>query len=147
MAVTGVASAATQGGLAGIAVRRMGTEATIVSGLIFAAVCYTGMAVSPWASMGAILLIAGVVGHALWQPAATAIVSRATDPDRQGAVLGAASASGSLARVAGPVFGGILFSSVGPWAPLVFAGLFMLPAAWLGFRAAEALRAATSLET
>jgi hypothetical protein len=36
----------------------------------------------------------------------------------------------------------VLFSGIGPWAPLVFAGVFMLPAAWLGWRAAHALRAA-----
>jgi len=144
MAVTGVASAATQGAFAGMFVRRLGAGPTIVCGIVFAAVCYAGMAISPWSWMAGAMLLAGVVGHALWQPAATAIVSRATDPDRQGAVLGAASASGSLARVAGPVAGGVLFSGVGPWAPLIFAGLFMLPAAWLGWRAAEALRAAAS---
>jgi hypothetical protein len=31
---------------------------------------------------------------------------------------------------------------VGSWAPLVFAGVFMLPGAWLGWRAGHALRAA-----
>jgi len=144
MAVTGVASAATQGAVAGVFVRRLGVGPTIVCGIVFASVCYAGMAISPLSWMAAVTLAAGVVGHALWQPAATAIVSRATAPDRQGAVLGAASASGSLARVAGPVAGGVLFSGVGPWAPIVFAALFMLPAAWLGWRAAEALRAAGS---
>ena len=119
----------------------MGVETTIIGGLIFAGV-YAGMAKAP-PGPGAVLLLAGVVGHALWQPAATAIVSRAADPDRQGAVLGAASASGSLARVLGIDMGGTLFSGIGPWAPLVFAGVFM-PPAWLGWRAAKALRAARS---
>lgn len=141
MAVTGLASALSQGALAAMAVRRLGATTTIIMGLLVAAVGYAAMAISPTAWIAAALLVAGVVGHALWQPAATAIVSRATDPDRQGAVLGAASASGSLARVAGPVFAGVLFSGVGPNAPLVFAGVFMLPGAWLGWRAAQALRA------
>jgi predicted MFS family arabinose efflux permease len=141
MACTGVASALAQGALAGIAVRRLGATTTIVGGLLVASVGYAAMAISPTAWIGSALLVAGVVGHALWQPAATAIVSRATDADRQGAVLGAASASGSLARVAGPVFAGVLFSGFGSWAPLVFAGVFMLPGAWLGWRAGRALRA------
>lgn len=140
MAGTGVAAAGTQGLLAGMFVRRIGAGATIVSGLLFASVALIGMALSPWGWFAAVTLTASVIGHALWQPAATTIVSRATDPDRQGALLGAASASGSLARVIGPVAGGVLFSVVGPWAPVVFSGLFMLPAAWLGWRAAEALR-------
>lgn len=141
MAVTGVASALAQGALAGMAVRRLGATRTIVTGLLVAAIGYTAMSVSPTAWIGAILLVGGVIGHALWQPAATAIVSRATAPDRQGAILGAASASGSLARVIGPVLAGALFSGVGEWAPLVFAGVFMLPGAWLGWRAGRALRA------
>lgn len=140
MVGTGVAAAATQGILAGVVVRRIGPGATIVSGLLLCAVCLLAMAISPWGWFAAASLIASVVGSALWQPAATAIVSRATTSDRQGAVLGAASASGSLARVVGPVVGGALFSGVGPWAPVVFAALFMLPAAWLGWRATEALR-------
>jgi MFS transporter, DHA1 family, tetracycline resistance protein len=142
MAGTGVASAMSQGAFAGMLVRRLGPTTTIIWGLLIAAVCYAGMAAAPTPLVATILLFAGVVGHALWQPAATAIVSRATDPDRQGAILGAASASGSLSRVAGPVISGALFSGVGPWAPLVFAGVFMLPAAWLGWRAAHALREA-----
>lgn len=141
MAGTGVASALSQGAFAGMAVRRLGATTTIITGLLLASICYAGMSVSPVPWVATVSLFAGVIGHALWQPAATAIVSRATHPDRQGAILGAASASGSLARVAGPVIAGALFSGVGPWAPLVFAGVFMLPAAWLGWQAAHALRA------
>jgi len=141
MAFTGVAAAAGQGALAGLSVRRLGTGGTIAVGATLASVCYMSMALAPWAGLASVMLCAGVVGNALWQPAATAIVSRATHPDRQGAVLGAASASGSLARVAGPILGGALFSGVGPWAPVALASLFMLPAAWLGWRASRALRA------
>jgi predicted MFS family arabinose efflux permease len=123
-----------------MAVRRLGEARTILIGLTFTAACLFVMSAAPWAWLATISLTASVVGHALWQPAATAIVSHATDPDRQGAVLGAATASGSLARVIGPVFGGALFSGVGPWAPILFAGAFMLPGAWLGWKAAQALR-------
>jgi MFS transporter, DHA1 family, tetracycline resistance protein len=139
MACTGVAAAATQGLLAGVLVRRLGAAATICGGLAFAAACLLAMALTPYGLIAAIALIASVVGHAVWQPAITAVVSRATDPDRQGAILGAGSASGSAARVVGPVLGGALFSAVGPWAPIVFSAVFMLPAAWLGLRAARAV--------
>lgn len=142
MAFTGVAAAMGQGAFAGMAVRRLGAGGTIALGAGLAAVCYGAMAVSPWAGLASVMLCLGVVGNALWQPAATAIVSRATHPDRQGAVLGAASASGSLARVAGPILGGAMFSGVGPWGPVALASLFMLPAAWLGWRASRALREA-----
>lgn len=140
MACTGLASAGAQGLLSGMVVRRLGIGPTIVIGLLSASLCLFIMAAAPWGWMAALFLTASVVGHALWQPAATTIVSRAADPNRQGAVLGAAGAAGALSRVMGPVAGGALFSAVGPWAPIAFAGLFMLPAAWLGWRAAEALR-------
>ena len=140
MAATGVASASAQGLLSGIAVRRLGLGPTIVTGLVSASLCLFVMAAAPWGWMAVLFLTASVVGHAVWQPAATTIVSRATALDRQGAMLGAAGAAGALSRVAGPVAGGILFSAIGPWAPIAFAGLFMLPAARLGWRAVEALR-------
>ena len=140
MAGTGVASALTQGFLAGVFVRRLGIGPTIAGGLTIASACMLAMAASPWGWLAGSLLVASVVGHAVWQPATTAIVSRSAPSDRQGAILGAGSAAGSLARVIGPVIGGALFSSVGPAAPIVFSGLFMLPAAWLGWSAAKALR-------
>lgn len=140
MAGTGVAAAVTQAVLSGMLVRRWGAGATIAGGLTFASVCMLAMAASPVGWMAALALTASVVGHSVWQPATTTLVSRSTHPDRQGAVLGAGSASGAASRVVGPVLGGALFSIVGPWAPVVAAGLFMLPAAWLGWRAAEALR-------
>lgn len=141
MALTGVAAAATQGLLSGVMVRRLGAGATIASGLVVAAVALFVMAASPDALTAAAALIASVIGHAAWQPAATALVSRSSDPDRQGAALGAASAAGSLARVCGPVIAGVFYSGFGASAPIVFAGFAMLPGAWLGWRAARALKA------
>ncbi|MCR5875100.1 MFS transporter [Phenylobacterium sp. J426] len=140
MAMTGIAAALTQGMVAGVMVRRLGQGPTIAVGLVAAAVTTCAMAASPWGWLAAVLLVASVVGHAAWQPAAMAIASQSTTSDRQGAVLGAATASGSLSRVLGPLLGGVLFSKIGPWAPVFAAGLFMLPGAWLGWRAAAALR-------
>lgn len=140
MACTGIAAATSQGLLAGMLVRRVGAGATIAGGLTFSAACVLAMAAAPWDWLAGSLLIASVVGHAVWQPATTSLVSRSAPADRQGAILGAGSASGSLARVAGPAMGGVIFSTIGPAAPIVFSGLFMLPAAWLGWRAARTLR-------
>ena len=142
MALTGVSAAFSQALLSGLMVRRVGAGATIAGGLVLASLCLFGMAVSPAGWLAALALTASVVGHALWQPAATFLVSHSAHADRQGAILGAGSATGSAARVVGPVLGGVLFSAIAPWAPVVGAALLMLPAAWLGWRAAEALRAA-----
>lgn len=140
-ALTGVAAALTQGVLSGMMVRRIGAGATIAVGLVVSAIATMAMAGAPFGWLATVLLLASVTGHAAWQPAAMSLASRSTSADRQGAVLGAATASGSLARVMGPLLGGALFSEVGPWAPVVAAGILMLPGAWLGWKAAAALRA------
>lgn len=140
MAMTGVAAAITQGILAGMMVRRFGAGATIASGLVLSAIATVAMAGSPWGWLAAVLLVFSVIGHAAWQPAAMSLASRSAPADSQGAILGAASASGSLSRVMGPLLAGPLFSGVAPWAPVVVSGLLMLPGAWMGWHAAKALR-------
>lgn len=140
MAMTGLASALTQGLLSAQVSRRFGNGLTIAGGMVAAGLTMFAMTVSPFAWLAVTALVVSVIGHSGWQPAATAIASQSTDADQQGAVLGALSATGSLARVIGPVFAGALFSSVGSWAPIVFAGLWMFPGAWLGWRAAARLR-------
>lgn len=144
MALTGVAAAVSQGLLSAETSRRLGIGPTIAGGMVIAGVTMFAMAGSPVAWMAVTALVISVIGHSSWQPAATAIASQSTDADKQGAVLGALSASGSLARVIGPIFAGALFSGVGAWAPIVFAGVWMLPGAWLGWRAAASLRDRTA---
>ncbi|WP_411287470.1 MFS transporter [Phenylobacterium sp.] len=139
MALTGVAAALSQGVLSGIFVRRIGPGVTIALGLSLTAICLMIQAISPWPWLVVVCMVLGVAGHASTQPAVTSLVSRSATPDRQGATLGASTAVGSLARVAGPIIAGVLFSSVGPSAPIVFSALGLIPAAWLGWRAARLL--------
>jgi MFS family permease len=139
MGVTGVGAAISQGVLSGALSRRIGPGATIGVSLTFTAAALMIQALTPWAWVTIACVVVGVIGHATSQPASTSLVSRSAPPDAQGATLGAAGAVGSLARVTGPMFAGVLFSIVGPWAPIVFSSLAMLPAAWLGWRAAKAL--------
>lgn len=142
MALTGLASAVTQGLLSSQISRRIGNGPTIAGGMVIAGLTMFAMAASPLAWMAVTALVISVIGHAAWQPAATAIASQSANADRQGAILGALGASGSAARVVGPIFAGALFSGVGPWSPIVFAGIWMLPGAWLGWRAAKGRRVA-----
>lgn len=136
MALTGVASAVMQGLLSAQLSRRLGNGLTIAGGMVVAGLTMAAMAGAPWAWMAVSALVLSVLGHAAWQPAATAIASQSAAADRQGAILGSVTAAGSAARVVGPIFAGALFSAIGPWAPIVFAAIWMLPGAWLGWRAA-----------
>jgi MFS family permease len=54
-----------------------------------------------------------VVGFALLTPSAQALVSRRSDPERQGEVLGVNQSAASMARILGPVFGVTLYQ----WTP------------------------------
>ena len=92
MACTGVVSALVQGIAAGALVRRLGAGATIVCGLVVAAVFLMAMAMSPWGWFAAFTLTASMVGHSLWQPAASAL--RVEIPGDAGATTGAAPSPG-----------------------------------------------------
>jgi predicted MFS family arabinose efflux permease len=95
-------------------------------------------AAGPPAFIAIVLMVIAVIGHTTSQPASAALVSKAAAADQQGATLGANNAASAAARVAGPVAAGLLFSTIGSWAPFVFAALLIAPAgalAWLGGQA------------
>lgn len=143
LAGTGVGVVLGQGLLAGPAARRLGEVGAIACGLGATAAAFVLVAVTDWAAAAGPLLVFAVAANALAQPAANLLISRAAGPDRQGAILGANAAAGALARVAGPVIAGFLFSAVGHDAPFLFAALAMLPAIWLAWRGAARLRLGT----
>ncbi|MBE4751031.1 MFS transporter [Corallococcus sp. ZKHCc1 1396] len=128
-AVVGVLSALVQGGL----VRRLvapghgpvassggrgGREAPVaVAGFALTA---AGLALLPVApTYGWLFPVMGLlaVGSALVNPCLSALVSLHAPSERQGAVLGAYQACGSLGRIVGPALGGLLFTRLGPAAP------------------------------
>jgi MFS family permease len=76
-------------------------------------------------------LTAAVIGFAFLTPSAQALISRRTDPGRQGEILGVNQSAAALARILGPIFGLTLYK-LHPThlLPYVFGGLLvalMLP--------------------
>jgi DHA1 family tetracycline resistance protein-like MFS transporter len=140
MGLTGIAAAVSQGLFSGMLVRRIGEVTTIILGFTATCICLLVQAASPYIWLCVAAMVVATSGHTMAQPATSALISRAAPPGRQGAILGANNAAGSAARVAGPMIAGVMFSSVSNWAPIVFAGLGMLPAAWLAWRAGRQLR-------
>jgi fucose permease len=75
----------------------------------------SGLALLAWVtregSLAALLVALGVTvaGFALMTPALNALISRRSDPARQGGILGIAQSFSSLARIVGPVAGNRLF--------------------------------------
>jgi MFS family permease len=126
-ALIGVSIAVVQAGLVHPVVKRIGDAGAIRAGLL--------------ANAAGLAILAGVHGYGLLVPAmllltvgqgllspslAAALVGRVGD-ERRGEVLGWQQAAGSLARVVGPVLGGVLFQLVGVSAPyLAGAGLLVM---------------------
>jgi MFS family permease len=76
-------------------------------------------------------LTAAVIGFAFLTPSAQALVSRRTDPGRQGEILGVNQSAAALARILGPIFGLTLYKlHPSHLLPYAFGGLLvalMLP--------------------
>jgi hypothetical protein len=94
-------------------------------------------ATNPQAPSFNLLLVAmaiEVIGFALVNPSLQSLISRRSDPDQQGAILGLSQSMSSLSRILGPVFGNILFAFwvVSPYlaatALMALAVALMLPA-------------------
>jgi DHA1 family tetracycline resistance protein-like MFS transporter len=108
-AVIGVIAAVGQGLVTGRLARRFGEPRVLTVGLILIG---GAMAATPFAPTGAAVpLLVGLTafGQSLVFPCIAALISRATAPDRQGAMLGLNMATGSLARMGGPLLAGPLF--------------------------------------
>ncbi len=82
----------------------------------------------------------GAFGMALAMPNITALISRSTPPDRQGAMLGLNMAAGSSARIFGPVLAGVVFKTVGPDIPFLTTAALCLPAAVMAINAGRVFR-------
>lgn len=81
-----------------------------------------------------IALALGVVGFAFLTPSAQSLISKRSDPDRQGEILGVNQAFSALARILGPFLGIVLFKAYNPpvlpyaaAAVLLLAVLALLP--------------------
>ena len=124
-AFIGVILALVQGLLVGRAVKLVG-ERRLIPLAIGAVAIGIGLIPFVWnvpTLLGALGVLA--VGMGFNNPSLTAMVSKLTDPDDQGGVLGLASSLSSLGRVVGPAWGGYLYDAYGMRTPYVSAAALM----------------------
>jgi MFS family permease len=117
----------------GVLVRRMakrfGETPMATTG---SAVTALGLLLVAWASRQASLgwLLAGVTvllgGFSFVIPSLNSLISRRSDPAKQGGILGLLQSTGSLARVLGPVVGNVLFVRSQTLPFFVAAGLLVI---------------------
>jgi len=129
-AAIGLLLAAVQSSLVHPLVRRIGETGTLRFGLLTNALGLVVLAaVHSWWLL-APALVALVVGQGVAMPALTAQFARRAPAARTGGTLGVQQSANGLARVVGPLLGGLLFEHVGVASPyLVGAGLMACCAA------------------
>lgn len=121
-AFIGVIAAVVQGGLIGRLTRRYGEVRLIAAGSACLALGFLGVALSAWAGGVARTLFfvaSGVValGSGLNSPSLSSYTSRQADAGAQGLALGVLQSLSALARVLGPVVGGLFYEYGGPATP------------------------------
>ncbi len=121
-------------------VRRYGEARILVLGLAVFGMGFflQGINQIPWLVTPLVMLAA--LGQAVIFASISAIISKSTATDRQGAMLGLNQSTGAIARIAGPVVAGFLFSQMGADGPLWFCALMCFTAALLALRVARVER-------
>lgn len=139
-AFIGVVLAVIQGVLVHRVVKRLG-EPRVIPIAIFCIAVGVGLVPFAW-SVPTLLVALGVlaVGMGFNNPSLTSMVSRLSDPNDQGGMLGLASSLASLGRVVGPAWGGFLYDSYGMTAPYLSASGLMLVAFAVSFFGLSRLR-------
>jgi DHA1 family tetracycline resistance protein-like MFS transporter len=163
--VVGIVSAVNQGVLTGRLARRFGETRVLAIGMLMFGGSLVLQVLAPAAwfpafslDLGAltvpivqgwiipVVMAVGACGMSLAMPNISAMISRATPPDRQGAMLGLNMATGSIARIFGPVFAGALFSGLGHDWPFLVGAALTVPAAVMAANAGRAFRRGQTVE-
>ncbi len=157
--IVGIVSTLNQGFFAGRLARRFGEAPVLATGMLLFGASLVAQVVAPvdWfpttsLNIGSwslpilqgwiipIIMAVGACGMSMAMPNVSALISRSTPPDRQGAMLGLNMASGSIARIFGPMAAGALFSSVGHDWPFLIGAALTVPAAIMAINAGRVWR-------
>ena len=147
----GVVSVISQAFLTGRLARRFGEANVLAFGACLFGVSLVAQVVAARLMTGHDWIVPVITaftafGMSLTMPNVSALISRSVDPDRQGQMLGLNMASGSIARILGPIVAGAIYSGLGPSWPFLIGALFAIPAAIMALNAGRAfLRAHASV--
>jgi MFS transporter, DHA1 family, tetracycline resistance protein len=133
-ALAGAATVIVRGVLLGRLIRRWGESATLRLGTIGLAAAMLAMPLIDSVLWMAVIVPLYAFGAGTLFPALSGLVSRATDADSQGSILGGKEVVGGVGRVLGPLWSGLLFQQVGVRAPFIVAACLVTAAGLLAFR-------------
>jgi len=135
-----------QGGLIHRLSRRFGEVRLVRVGLFSMSLGFVLLAVSPDVGVWFLYVASGwvAVGNGLYSPTLTSYTSRQATLQTQGAALGVVQSMSALARVLGPLCGGLLYEFFGKRAPYTVGAVGLLLAFVLAFRLIPLLPARAS---
>ena len=157
--IVGIVSTLNQGFFAGKLARRFGESRVLAVGMLLFGSSLVLQVLAPVAWFPAtrlelgtlsipivqgwvipMVMALGACGMSMAMPNISAMISRASPPDRQGAMLGLNMASSSVARIFGPMIAGALFSGLGHDWPFLVGALLTIPAAIMAINAGRAIQ-------
>ncbi|MEM8711731.1 MAG: MFS transporter, partial [Planctomycetota bacterium] len=118
-----------QGGMVRRLVPKLGERRVASLGMALTLPGFIGIAAVTRFESGALMyaaLFLVSVGSSLVMPSFSSLASRYVPDDRQGFALGVFRSFGSLARVFGPIAGGLLYYGLGSYAPYALGAVVLL---------------------
>jgi multidrug resistance protein len=128
LALAGLVQAIAQGYLLGRVVKRVGEVRVLRAGALILAI---GFAPLGSVESHAILFLALAmlsIGYGLGSPSVASLISKSSERHVQGEVLGLNQSAMSLARIFGPIAGGVAYGAIGPAAPYIGGAILALVA-------------------
>lgn len=135
----GIVSVICQSAVTGRLSQRFGESRMLAVGCLLFGCGLLGQMLAPVGWAVPVAMSVGAFGMAMTMPNISAMISRATPPDRQGAMLGLNMAASSSGRIFGPVVAGAMFSGLGHDWPLAVGAALMIPAALMAVNAGRAV--------
>ena len=110
-------------------VKRFGERIVLAGGLFVFGLSFALQALNHDKNLIIPLVVMGTMGQAVVFANVSALISKDSAPERQGAMLGLNQSTGAMARIIAPVVAGFLFTAAGIDAPLWMGAVLCLAAA------------------
>jgi MFS family permease len=141
----GVTNALAQWFLTGRLSRKFGEARMLAAGMGLTVLATAALPFSVGLVSTVALMALMAFGQSVAFPNVSALISRNSDSERQGQVLGLNNATNALARVTGPLSASFVFSRVSVNAPFWLGAMIVAPAIYLALAAGRAVRRARLL--
>jgi DHA1 family tetracycline resistance protein-like MFS transporter len=138
--VVGITNAVAQWFITGRLSKRYGEAIMLAAGMALTVVATALLPLSLGLLTTTALMALMAFGQSVAFPNVSALISRNSDADRQGQVLGLNNATGALARVTGPLCAGLVFSGVSINGPFWMGAAIVAPAIFLALSAGRAVK-------